>query len=156
MIIIRVVITLLLLINLTACASLGFGNSKTEFDRLEKRANDFYHYIKVRDVENIYNLLTPWVKAENPKDEYIGNVEAFLSHVHEYRYDYPTVVLLKDKIAITQANYNLVLDSFEVSNCERTVWLRFPGGWYIQEPSLRCDYMPDEERIKFLTKNLPE
>ena len=160
--IIRVVATLLLLINLTACTSLGISNNKIEAHRLENSVSNYYYYMEVKDTENIYELLSPWLKKSISRDDYIGDLNKLYSFVDFKRPKNTKIIFIKNKIAITEAELVVIFndppagEDIIVVGCERTLWLKFPDGWYVHKPNLSCDYMLNKEEMNRLIKNLPK
>ena len=85
------------------------------------------------------------------------NQKVLYEYLSDYDYNAVEVILIKEKLAVTQAKIKLSFKEENVSaeGCERIVWLHYPDGWYVQDAGRTCVWMPDESRIKFLTQNVP-
>ncbi|MDP3697847.1 MAG: hypothetical protein Q8R55_07640 [Candidatus Taylorbacteria bacterium] len=153
------VVTVSILVS--ACASTSALRSRNdEKRRVQDEANEFYSAWRDHNGQKIWQLSSPFFKKENQEKEYVKNLEQFLTLVTDLDYSNFSVVYMSKKLAVTQADISLRLQEGNreenVNVCERIIWLRFPEGWRFQEPSLLCTYMPDKQRIEFLTKNLPK
>ncbi len=148
---------------ISACASTSALRSRNnEKRRVKDEANEFYNALRDKNPEKMWQLLSPFVKKENPKEGYVADVEGILKAVTDLDYSNLTVVYMSKKLAVTQVYIQFRFhEEDKVSNideCARAIWLRFPEGWRVQEYGLSCSYMymPDKKRIKFLTKNVPD
>ena len=129
--------------------------------RLQDETHEFYKAWLDKNSEKIWQLSSPFIKNENRKEEYTANIDLFLRHMIYFSYHSVKVVYMSKKLAVTQAVVGFtfqdeVLKEHIFSQCERIVWLRFPEGWRFDEPNRVCTYMPDKDRIEFLTKNIPD
>lgn len=142
----------------SACASTSTLRTRNhEQTRLRDKVNEFYNALRDKNSEKIWQLSSPFFKKENRKEEYIANSDLFLRHMTDFDYRNLTVVYMSKKLAVTQADIFVTFQrEGNFKDCERIVWLRFPEGWRFQEPNRFCSYMPDKERIEFLTKNVPD
>lgn len=142
------------------CASASKIAKDSERQTLLNGANNFYQFTIAKNGEGIYELLSPWMKEGINRQEYIGEVDLLFHQINFSNYTGSSIVLIQNKIAVTQAHLEVSYNDgsgsiIDKNYCERIIWLRFPDGWYAQEPGRTCDYLPDKQRIEFLTKNLP-
>lgn len=145
----------------SACASTSTLKPRTDERRMVRDvANEFYNALDDKNIDKIWQLSSPFMKKDNPKDEYVRDVTLALTHMTSFNYSNLTVIYLDKKLAVTQADILIKFQEYGKENsmkiCERIIWLRFSEGWRFQEPNLICSYMPDEKRIEFLTKNIPD
>lgn len=147
-----------------ACASrqtlLNYNSRDFQKIMLRDEANEFYNALRDKKPEKMWQLLSPFVKKENQKEDYVADVKLILSAVTDLDYSNLTVVYMSKRLAVTQIGLYLKYQEGDKEVhyviCERAIWLRFPEGWRIQEDGLSCSYMPDKQRMKFLTKNVPD
>lgn len=125
--------------------------------RLQDEAHEFYNAWRDQNAEKIWQLSSPFLKKYIRKEEYIANIDLFFRHMTDFGFRNLKVVYMSKKLAVTQADIYITFQGEgNFNGCERMIWLRFPEGWRFQEPNFICSYMPDEKRIEFLTKNIPD
>lgn len=146
---------------MSACASTSALKPRTDERRMVQSAvKEFYNAWTDKNVEKIWQLSSPFLKKDNRKEDYVANVKLYAEWWTGHDYRNIAVVYISKKLAVTQADVRIKFQEYgkekNVKICERIIWLRFPEGWRFQEPNRICSYMPDEERIEFLTKNIPD
>src|SRR3989338_722419 len=136
----------------------GQQNEIKVLERAEELVGAMYH----GDAGKVWDVMTPWTRAEVSRrisrEEYIKTIAKLFEQIKITNYDSSRLVFIGEKYAVTQAQ---IAYEFREGNqvrqetsCERTLWLKFPEGWYWQKTNLVCDYMPSANEIKRLTKNL--
>jgi hypothetical protein len=115
-----------------------------------------------KDFGKVWDLMSPWNKHDAARDGLTREIFAGkLGSSHGVRitdYDSSALIAIGNKYAITQAEVTYELTEGDkvqtLSECERTIWLQFPEGWFWQQTGLLCTYTPDAEEIERLTRNL--
>lgn len=115
--------------------------------------------VKSKDFVKVWELSSPWVKEDNPKNEYVEYFSGSLEDVDFTKIEEPTLVVMGDKYAVTQTFYTIKVRSAskvipESSDCQRTLWLKFLDDWYWEEAGLPCNTPLDLEALKALAAEI--
>ena len=127
------------------------------------KAEELVGALYKEDFGKVWDMMTPWNKhdatrAGITREMYAGKVENYFTYIKMTDYDSSKLITIGDKYAITQANTTYEFaeggQTQTRAGCERTLWLKFPEGWFWHQTSLLCEYMPSAEEIERLTANL--
>ena len=136
-------------------------NELAVLDKAEELVGAMYR----QDFGKVWDMMTPWNKHDATREGvtrevYAGKVGNFMDtgQIRMTDYDSSEIVVIGDKYAITQAELTYQFteggQTQSMTDCERTLWLEFPEGWFWHQTSLVCEYMPSAEEIERLTRNL--
>lgn len=139
-----------LIIFSSSCASVNTSGGEV----LDK-AKELQVAINTINSEKIWDMLVPWYKEDaGPKNEYLEEVSLIL-RAGQIKSGEPKLVVRGKNWAVTQSDLSVVgTDNAAENDCVRTIWLKLEEKWYFESTFLNCDYMPDAERIDFLTRGL--
>src|SRR3989344_7762184 len=124
----------------------GQQNEIKVLERAEELVGAMYR----GDAGKVWDMMTPWMRVEvsrrTSREEYVKTIAKLFEKIKITDYDSSKLVVIGEKYAITETQISY---EFREGNqvrkeigCERTLWLKFPEGWYWRETNLVCDYMP--------------
>ncbi len=144
------------LVSLSACASVGLGHKKSEENRVLNRAEHYCDYMRAKNSGNLYDLLTPPLRKSIKKSDYVKDADRLFKHFTYYCSN-PKVVLIEKKVAVVQSDIRLVGVDINILDCRRTIWLRYPDGWYTEEDYGVCNSkLPSKDVVRIINESIPD
>lgn len=151
-ILVAVCLFLLLTIGSFACASTSGLRQEDSIRKMNpmRRAVNFYIYLENKEYERIWEMASKSIRSSISKEDYTQELELLLQNL--------TPKAKKIKIVVSDEDY-AVIEAFVTANsrdryfsyfCERMIWIWEDNDWFFTSDTLKCDSLPDEERIRQL------
>jgi len=159
----NLLLVLVLVVIKASCAGTPTQTRQENEIAVLERAEEFIGALYHQDFGKWWDMMMPTarnreVSGADSREEYAQVWKKASEHIKMTDYDSAKIVAMGDKYAVTQAEVSYDIDRGgqmeHVKDCEKTIWLKIPGGWYWQQTGFDCDYMPSAQEIEQLTRNL--